>query len=49
MAFLASLVGDFLVVLQNKWDGPYVVHLVLSNGALTIMDMKVDQFMMNGQ
>jgi hypothetical protein len=35
--------------LQNKWDGPYVVHSVLSNGAVTIMDMKGDQFMVNGQ
>jgi hypothetical protein len=35
--------------LQNKWDGPYVVHSVLSNGAVTIMDIKGDQFMVNGQ
>jgi hypothetical protein len=35
--------------LQSKWDGPYVVHLVLSNGAVTIMDVKGDQFMVNGQ
>jgi hypothetical protein len=35
--------------LQIKWDGPYIVHLVLSNGAITIMDMKGDQFMVNGQ
>jgi hypothetical protein len=35
--------------LQSKWDGPYVVHLVLSNGAVTIMDMKGDQFMVNVQ
>jgi hypothetical protein len=26
--------------LQSKWDGPYVVHSVLSNGAVTIMDIK---------
>jgi hypothetical protein len=35
--------------LQSKWDGPYVVHSALSNGAVTIMDMKGDQFMLNGQ
>jgi hypothetical protein len=35
--------------LQNKLDGPYVVHLVLSNGAVTIMDVKDDQYMVNGQ
>jgi hypothetical protein len=35
--------------LQSKWDGPYVVHSVLSNGAVTIMDMKGDQYMVNGQ
>jgi hypothetical protein len=34
---------------QSKWDGPYVVHSVLSNGAVTIMDIKGDQFMVNGQ
>jgi hypothetical protein len=37
------------VKLQSKWDGPYIVHSVLSNGAVTIMDMKGDQFMVNGQ
>jgi hypothetical protein len=35
--------------LQSKWDGPYVVHSVLSNGAVTIMDVKGDQFMVSGQ
>jgi hypothetical protein len=35
--------------LQSKWYGPYVVHSVLSNGVVTIMDMKGDQFMVNGQ
>jgi hypothetical protein len=35
--------------LQRKWDGPYVVHSVLSNGVVTIMDVKGDQFMVNGQ
>jgi hypothetical protein len=35
--------------LQSKWDGPYIVHSVLFNGAITIMDVKGDQFMVNGQ
>jgi hypothetical protein len=35
--------------LQSKWDGPYVVHSVLSNGVVTIMDIKGNQFMVNGQ
>jgi hypothetical protein len=35
--------------LQSKWDGPYIAHSVLSNGAVTIMDMKGDQLMVNGQ
>jgi hypothetical protein len=35
--------------LQSKWDGPYIVHSVLSNRAVTIMDVKSDQFMVNGQ
>jgi hypothetical protein len=35
--------------LQSKWDGPYVVHLVFSNGAVTIMDINGDQFVVNGQ
>jgi hypothetical protein len=35
--------------LQSKWDGPYVVHSVLSNGAVTIMEVKGDQLMVNGQ
>jgi transposase InsO family protein len=35
--------------MQSKWDGPYVVHSVLSNGAITIMDIQGDQFMVNGQ
>jgi hypothetical protein len=35
--------------LQSKWDGPYIVHSVLSNGAVTIMDVKGHQFMVNGQ
>jgi hypothetical protein len=37
------------VKLQSKWDEPYVVHSVLSNGAVIIMDVKGDQFMVNGQ
>jgi hypothetical protein len=35
--------------LQSMWDVPYVVHLVLSNGAVIIMDVKGDQFMVNGR
>jgi hypothetical protein len=35
--------------LQSKWDGPYIVHSVLSNGAVTIMDVKGGQFTVNGQ
>jgi hypothetical protein len=35
--------------LQSKWGGPYVVHSVLSNGAVTIIDIKGDQFTVNGQ
>jgi hypothetical protein len=35
--------------LQSKWDGPYVVDSVLSSGAVTIMDVKGDRFMVNGQ
>jgi hypothetical protein len=35
--------------LQSKWDVPYIVHSVLSNGVVTIMDVKGDQFMVNGQ
>jgi hypothetical protein len=35
--------------LQSKLDGPYIVHSVLSNGAVTIMDVKGDQFMVNGR
>jgi tRNA U38,U39,U40 pseudouridine synthase TruA len=35
--------------LQSKWDEPYIIHSVLSNGAVTIMDVKGDQFMVNGQ
>ena len=30
--------------LQTKWDGPYVVHSVSPIGAVTIMDVKGDQY-----
>jgi hypothetical protein len=30
--------------LQSTWNGPYVVHSVLSNGVVTIIDVKGDQF-----
>jgi hypothetical protein len=35
--------------LKSKWDGPYVVHSVLPSGAVTIMDIKGDQYVVNGQ
>jgi hypothetical protein len=35
--------------LQSKWDGPYVVHSVSPSGAVTIMDAKGDQYVVNGQ
>jgi hypothetical protein len=35
--------------LQSKWGKPYIVHSVLSNGVVTIMDVKGDQFTVNGQ
>jgi hypothetical protein len=35
--------------LQSKWDGPYIVHSVLPNGAVTIIDVKGDQFMVNSK
>jgi hypothetical protein len=35
--------------LQSKWDGPYIIYSALSNGAVTIMDVKGDQLMVNGQ
>jgi hypothetical protein len=35
--------------LQSNWDGPYVVHSVFSNGAVTIMDINGNQFLVNGQ
>jgi hypothetical protein len=30
-------------------DGPYIVHLVSPSGAVTIMDAKGDQHVVNGQ
>jgi hypothetical protein len=35
--------------LQSKWDGSYVVHSVSPSGAVTIMDAKGDQYVVNGQ
>jgi hypothetical protein len=35
--------------LKSKWDGPYVVHSVSTSGAITIMDIKGDQYVVNGQ
>ena len=35
--------------LQSKWDGPYIVHSVSPTGAVTIMDVKGDQYVVNGQ
>ena len=35
--------------LQSKWDGPYIVHDVSPTGAVTIMDIEGNRFMVNGQ
>ena len=35
--------------LMSKWDGPYVVHSVSPTGAVTITDVKGDQYVVNGQ
>jgi hypothetical protein len=35
--------------MQSKWDGPYVVHSVSPSGAMTIMDVKGDKYVVNGQ
>jgi transposase InsO family protein len=35
--------------LQSKRDGPYVVHSVSPSGAVTIMDAKGDQYVVDGQ
>jgi hypothetical protein len=35
--------------LKSKWDEPYVVHSVSpSGGAVTIVDIKRDQYVLNG-
>ena len=35
--------------IAKKWDRPYVVHSVSPTGAVTIMDVKGDQYVVNGQ
>jgi hypothetical protein len=35
--------------LKSKWDGLYVVHSVSPSGAVMIMDIKADQYVVNGQ
>jgi hypothetical protein len=35
--------------LQSKWDGLYIVHSVSPTRAVTIMDVKGDQYVVNGQ
>ena len=35
--------------LQSKWDGPYVVQSVSPTGVVMIMDVKGDQYVVNGQ
>jgi hypothetical protein len=35
--------------LKSKWDGPYVVHSVSPSGAVMIMDIKGEQYVVNGQ
>jgi hypothetical protein len=34
---------------KSKWDGPYVVQSFSVSGAVTIMDIKGDQYVVNGQ
>jgi hypothetical protein len=34
--------------LKSKWDGLYVVHSVSPSGVVTIMDIKGDQYVVNG-
>jgi hypothetical protein len=34
---------------KSKWDGPYVVHSVSPSRAVKIMDIKGDQYVVNGQ
>jgi hypothetical protein len=35
--------------LKSKWDGPYVVHSVSPSRVVTIMDIKGEQYVVNGQ
>jgi hypothetical protein len=35
--------------LKSKWDGPYVINSVSPSGAVTIMDIKGDQYVVSGQ
>ena len=35
--------------LQSKWDGLYIVHDVSPAGAVTIMDLEGNKYMVNGQ
>jgi hypothetical protein len=35
--------------LKSNWDGLYVVHSLSPNDMITIMDMKQDQYVVNGQ
>ena len=34
--------------LMSKWDRPYVVHSMSPTGAVMIMDVKGDQYVVNG-
>jgi hypothetical protein len=34
--------------LKSKWDGPYVVHSISPSEVVTIMDIKGDQYVVNG-
>jgi hypothetical protein len=35
--------------LKSKWDGPYVVHSVSPRGEVKIMNIKGDEYVVNGQ
>jgi putative effector of murein hydrolase len=35
--------------LKSKWDGPYVVNSVSPSEVVMIMDIKGDQYVVNGQ
>jgi hypothetical protein len=35
--------------LKIIWDGPYVVHSISPSGVVIIMDIKGDQYVVNGQ